>query len=142
MSSGADISALYREFTDALTEVLAENAVGPARAADSRGLALRSRSTRTTTSLDIFWQSKPHSKIGKQCKTSVARTGTRSWGKLPLTTREFTRPSRALRFTVLYFQVASLEAAPRRCPLCPRKPPNSRRLGRSDSCHNPTCRLT
>jgi hypothetical protein len=25
----------------------------------------------------IFWQSKPHSKIGKQCKTSVARTGPR-----------------------------------------------------------------
>jgi hypothetical protein len=31
MSTGADIAALYREFTDALTEVLAENAVGPAR---------------------------------------------------------------------------------------------------------------
>ena len=31
MSSGTDITALYREFTDALTEVLAENAVGPAR---------------------------------------------------------------------------------------------------------------
>jgi len=31
MSSGTDISALYREFTDALTKVLAENAVGPAR---------------------------------------------------------------------------------------------------------------
>ena len=30
MTSGTDISALYREFTDALTEVLAENAVGPA----------------------------------------------------------------------------------------------------------------
>ena len=28
MSSGTDIAALYREFTDALTEVLAENAVG------------------------------------------------------------------------------------------------------------------
>ena len=26
MSGGTDISALYREFTDALTEVLAENA--------------------------------------------------------------------------------------------------------------------
>ena len=26
MSTGTDISALYREFTDALTEVLAENA--------------------------------------------------------------------------------------------------------------------
>ncbi len=29
MSGSADISILYREFTDALTEVLAENVVGP-----------------------------------------------------------------------------------------------------------------
>ena len=34
-----DISALYNEFTDALTEVLAENAVGPAR----RGRLARAR---------------------------------------------------------------------------------------------------
>ena len=34
-----DISVLYREFTEALTEVLAENAVGPAR----RGRLARSR---------------------------------------------------------------------------------------------------
>ena len=39
MSSGVDISALYREFTNALTEVLAENAVGPAR----RGRLARAR---------------------------------------------------------------------------------------------------
>jgi hypothetical protein len=39
MSPGADISALYHEFTDALTEVLAENAVGPAR----RGRLARAR---------------------------------------------------------------------------------------------------
>jgi hypothetical protein len=39
MSSSTDISTLYREFTDALTEVLAENAVGPAR----RGRLARSR---------------------------------------------------------------------------------------------------
>jgi hypothetical protein len=31
MGSGTDISAFYLEFTNALTEVLAENAVGPAR---------------------------------------------------------------------------------------------------------------
>jgi hypothetical protein len=31
MSSETDISVLYREFTDTLTEVLAENAVGPPR---------------------------------------------------------------------------------------------------------------
>jgi hypothetical protein len=39
MSTGTDISALYREFTDALTGVLAENAVGPAR----RGRLARAR---------------------------------------------------------------------------------------------------
>ena len=39
MSPGTDISVLYREFTDALTEVLAENAVGPAR----RGRLARAR---------------------------------------------------------------------------------------------------
>jgi hypothetical protein len=39
MSTGTDIVALYREFTDALTEVLAENAVGPAR----RGRLARAR---------------------------------------------------------------------------------------------------
>jgi hypothetical protein len=39
MSEGSDISILYREFADALTEVLAENAVGPAR----RGRLARAR---------------------------------------------------------------------------------------------------
>ena len=39
MSTGTDISALYREFTDALTEVLAENAGSPAR----RGPLARAR---------------------------------------------------------------------------------------------------
>ena len=39
MSAGTDISALYRQFTDALTEVFAENAVGPAR----RGRLARAR---------------------------------------------------------------------------------------------------
>jgi hypothetical protein len=34
MSSSSDISALYREFTDALMEVLAENANGPTRRVD------------------------------------------------------------------------------------------------------------
>jgi hypothetical protein len=31
MTSGRDIADLYQEFTEALTEVLAENSVGPAR---------------------------------------------------------------------------------------------------------------
>ena len=39
MTSGTDISAVYQEFTDALTEVLAENSVGPAR----RGRLARAR---------------------------------------------------------------------------------------------------
>ena len=39
MSSTTDISALYREFTDALAEVLAENAVGLTR----RGRLARTR---------------------------------------------------------------------------------------------------
>jgi hypothetical protein len=39
MTSGTEISALYQEFTDALTEVLAENSVGPAR----RGRLARAR---------------------------------------------------------------------------------------------------
>ena len=39
MSEASDITVLYREFADALTEVLAENAVGPAR----RGRLARAR---------------------------------------------------------------------------------------------------
>lgn len=39
MSSGTDISTVYREFTDALTEVLAENSIGLAR----RGRLARAR---------------------------------------------------------------------------------------------------
>jgi hypothetical protein len=39
MTSGTDILALYQEFTDALTEVLAENFVAPAR----RGRLARAR---------------------------------------------------------------------------------------------------
>jgi hypothetical protein len=39
MSDGTGISALYSEFTDALTGVLAENAIGPAR----RGRLARAR---------------------------------------------------------------------------------------------------
>ena len=54
MSSSTDISTLYREFTDALTEVLAENAVGPARRGRSLEVALPSRSTPITASMDIL----------------------------------------------------------------------------------------
>ena len=41
MSEGSDISVLYREFADALTEVLAENAAGPVR----RGRLARARAS-------------------------------------------------------------------------------------------------
>jgi hypothetical protein len=41
MSEGGDISVLYRQFTDALTEVLTENAVGPTR----RSRLARARAT-------------------------------------------------------------------------------------------------
>lgn len=39
MNTGTDVSVLYLEFTNALTEVFAENAVGPAR----RGRLARAR---------------------------------------------------------------------------------------------------
>lgn len=41
MSNLTEISVLYREFTDALAEILAENVVGPAR----RGRLARARAT-------------------------------------------------------------------------------------------------
>ncbi len=47
MSSGADISTLYREFTQALTDVLAEHAVGPAsRGRLAQGLLLAPKCVR------------------------------------------------------------------------------------------------
>ena len=88
MSTGTDISTLYREFTDALTEVLAENAVGLAR----RGRLARARaavqSTPTTASMNTFWRSRPHSKIGKACKTPVVRASLADGTSLPLTRRK------------------------------------------------------
>jgi hypothetical protein len=39
MNTGTDVEILYRDFTDALTEVLAENAIGPVR----RGRLARAR---------------------------------------------------------------------------------------------------
>ena len=75
MISGTDISTLYREFTDALTDVLAENATGPARRGRVRqGPALPSRSTPITMSMNIFLRSKLHSKNGKPCRMWVNRT--------------------------------------------------------------------
>jgi len=68
MSTSTDISELYREFTDALTEVLAENAVGPGAAVDSQERELRLSVILTTASPDIFKQSTLLSTTGKLCK--------------------------------------------------------------------------
>ncbi len=65
MAGGGDISALYREFTDALTEDLAENSVGLAR----RGRLARARAALKkhpiTTNMNIFSRSKLPSRAGK-----------------------------------------------------------------------------
>jgi hypothetical protein len=78
MSTSTDISALYREFTDALTEVLAENATRPARPGQTgKGLAPPLKDTPTTASLDIFCRSKRPSRIGRPYKMPLggARSG-------------------------------------------------------------------
>jgi hypothetical protein len=65
MSEGSDISILYREFADALTEVLAENAVGSAR----RGRLARARAV-----VKKHLNSKLLLRIGKPCKKLVVNT--------------------------------------------------------------------
>ena len=55
MGSSTHISTLYREFADALTDVLAENATGLAsRGKTQQGRALPSRSIPITASMDTF----------------------------------------------------------------------------------------
>jgi hypothetical protein len=54
MSEGSDISVLYREFAAALTGVLAENAVGPAR----RGRLARARATISRSTLGLQMETK------------------------------------------------------------------------------------
>ena len=71
MSAGSDITVLYREFADALTEVLAENAVGPV---DLRGHGPPSNTTPTIARWGIFMQSKLPLRIGKRCKRLVVST--------------------------------------------------------------------
>jgi hypothetical protein len=71
MSTSTDISTLYREFTEALTEVLAENAVGPARRADWRERALRSKGTLNTARPGICKLSMPPSTTGKLYKSQA-----------------------------------------------------------------------
>ena len=66
------ISVLYSEFTAALTEVLAEHAVGPARRGRLPEHAQPSRSTPNTMNMNTFWRWRPHSHSGKPYKTLVA----------------------------------------------------------------------
>ena len=54
MTTGDDISALYREFAEALTEVLAENPVGPARRRRLARARVPSRSIQTIPNIEYF----------------------------------------------------------------------------------------
>jgi hypothetical protein len=72
MSEGSDISMLYREFADALAEVLAENAVGPAR--HGRPARARAAVKKHPHYSEAGMQSKLPLKIGKRCKTLVQGT--------------------------------------------------------------------
>ena len=74
MTSGTDISALYLEFTNALTEVLAENSVARHVVDDLLGLALPSRNIPTTANMNIFWRSKLLSNNGRPFKIPVVRS--------------------------------------------------------------------
>jgi hypothetical protein len=74
MSEGSDISGLYREFADALTEVLAENAVGPARRGRLAKHGPPSRSILIIAMRAIFVRSKLLLRIGKRCKKLVVST--------------------------------------------------------------------
>ena len=74
MSEGSDISILYREFADALTEVLAENAVGPARRGKLARARAAVRSIQIIAMRAIFVRSKLLLRIGKRCKKLVVST--------------------------------------------------------------------
>ena len=78
MSSDADISMLYREFTQALTDVLAEHAVGPA----SRGRLARARAA-----------VKKHSEYSEHGYFLAVETAFKQWEALQ-TTGHVERPSR------------------------------------------------
>jgi hypothetical protein len=82
MSTSNDILTLCNEFTNALTEVLAENAVGPAR----RGRLARARAHvkkhpdyNEHAYFLALW--KPHSRSGKPCKMWGAKTAAAKQGE-------------------------------------------------------------
>jgi hypothetical protein len=68
MTSGRDIADLYQEFTEALTEVLAENPLARHAMVGSLGLALPPRSIPSIPNMSIFWLSVP-----KTPSTGLAR---------------------------------------------------------------------
>jgi hypothetical protein len=83
MTTATDISALYREFTDALTEVLAENAVGLAR----RGRLARARAAAKKhpdySEHEYFLAVEEAFKNWRPCKTSVAKMAPRRQNNIP-----------------------------------------------------------
>jgi hypothetical protein len=84
MSEGSDISALNREFADALTEVLAENAVGPAR----RGRLARARAAvkhhREYSEAGYLRAVDAALRIGKRCKRLVVSSPVSSCEKVTI----------------------------------------------------------
>jgi hypothetical protein len=78
MSSGADISTPYREFNQALTDVLAEQAIGPA----SRGRLARARAA-----------AKKHSENSEHGYFLAVETAFKQWEALQ-TAGHVERPSR------------------------------------------------
>jgi hypothetical protein len=75
MTSTADISVLYQEFTEALTEVLRKTRLAPLGADGLPGLALPSKSIPNIPSTSILLQWRLHSRNGKPSKTWDVRTG-------------------------------------------------------------------
>lgn len=75
MRTEADLTALCNEFTNALTEVLAENAVGLARRGRScEGTCCGQKSILNTMNMHFAWRWRRRSLSGKRCRTSVTNT--------------------------------------------------------------------
>ena len=55
MNPDADVAALRNEFTNALTEVLAENAASPPDVAEFRGHMLLSKDILNTMNIHFAW---------------------------------------------------------------------------------------
>ena len=71
MNTQADIRALCCEFTDALTEVLAENAIGAARRGRVPEHTWPSNGTPNTMNMHFVWQWRLRLCTGKPYKTRL-----------------------------------------------------------------------